>query len=127
MSNRLGEKAPDDDHPLDMTRNMQSLTTPEKYSSGNKQSPNPNQSFTSTSGKRRGRSPNNMNASNVEISMDHGYLQNIDKMELQNQNYKIEIEKLVASREEEIQKTAMAELEIGRLNDRIEQLEMRQD
>ena len=59
--------------------------------------------------------------------MDHGYLQNIDKMELQNQNYKIEIEKLVASREEEIQKTAMAELEIGKLNDRIEQLEMRQD
>jgi len=79
MSNKLNEKAPDDDHPLDFTKN---------YNEGfNGQSPAGNRSMyadnsgnknnrtgsKSPGGSRRG-GRNNMNSSKVDISMDHSYL-----------------------------------------------------
>ena len=80
--------------------------------------------------RRGGRSPlgqANLNKSGMEVSLDHGYLQNIDKMELQNQNYQIEIEKLIAAKAEEAQKAHMAEKEAQTLHERIAELEMQQD
>jgi len=104
-SNKLNEKAPDDDHPLDFTRN---------YNEGfNGQSPAGNRSMyadnsgnkrtgsKSPTGSRRGRQQQNMDNSRVDMSMDHSYLQNIDAMEEQNKNYKIELERLQASKDDE--------------------------
>ena len=42
-----------------------------------------------------------MNNSRADMSMDHSYLQNIDAMEEQNKNYKIELDRLQASKEDE--------------------------
>ena len=108
ISNKLNEKAPDDDHPLDFTRNynegFSAGTSPAgnrsmyKDSSGNKRSNNKSP----TGSARRG-----VNSSRVEASIDHGYLQNIDAMEEENKNYRIELDKLQASREEGAQQALL--------------------
>lgn len=69
------------------------------------------------------RNRNNPNNSQLEMSIDHEYLNQVDAMERQNKNFQIEIEKIKAQKDNETQKVMLYQREMEQLHDRIQELE----
>ena len=62
------------------------------------------------------------NKSNMDISIDNEYLEQVDKMEEANKSYQIEIQKLQSAHEEQVLKANMARKEVESLNLRIQEI-----
>ena len=69
------------------------------------------------------RNRNNPNNSQLEMSIDHEYLNQVDAMERQNKNFQIEIERIKAQKDNETQKVMLYQREMEQLHDRIQELE----
>ena len=69
------------------------------------------------------RNRNNPNNSQLEMSIDHEYLNQVDAMERQNKNFQIEIERIKAQKDNETQKVVLYQREMEQLHDRIQELE----